>query len=119
MSFFKSNDQQIEEVKAFVDSLLMPGEEIEKLFRLGIEFVAITNKRLILKDTDSVISRKSSVTTIPLSKVSAVSYDPPVSKLAPGMPTLKIFASGVSVDLNGFNHEFVKEAYNSICAKIL
>lgn len=116
MSFLKSKDQVTSEKTEFIKSLLVPGEELEKFYLIGVEFLAITNKRLIIKDKDGIFDTNPSLTTIPISKLSGVSISMPIGVQ---VPALKFFTSGFSVVVKGFDSKAMDEAYNYICSKIL
>lgn len=64
----KADEQRQKEI----DSLILSGEQVEKVFTLIEDYAAITNKRLIYIDKQWT-STKKGINSVPLSKISCVS----------------------------------------------
>lgn len=68
MAFLKSSEEiHTENLKPF----LFEGENVEHIYSLVTDFVALTNKRLIFVD-QSVFSKETGVITIPYSKIEKI-----------------------------------------------
>lgn len=61
MGLFSSiKEKQDEKTLAFVTSLLMPGEDVETFTKAAIDWFAITNKRILVLDTELKLMGDSS-----------------------------------------------------------
>lgn len=57
-----------------IQEYLIEGEAVEQVYGLLVDFVALTNKRVIFVDK-TIVSKKTSVTSIPYSKIESISIE--------------------------------------------
>ncbi|MBU8907653.1 PH domain-containing protein [Desertibacillus haloalkaliphilus] len=114
MSFFKSRDNQEKHIDQ-IQEYLIPGEQLEQTYGLVIDFVALTDKRILFVDK-SFVSKATAVVTIPYSKIEEIA----IQKSG----TLS-FTNKVEITTKGGSHElsFVKGAdvfgfYKKLTSKI-
>jgi hypothetical protein len=68
-----ANAKQIEKYTAEVTQYLMPGEEIQGIYTQLIDYVCMTNKRILFVHK-TWTSKKQAVVSVPFSKITAVSF---------------------------------------------
>lgn len=70
-----ASEVSIEKLQAEYSSVLVPGENLEKAFRVVRDMLVFTNKRLILVDKQGLTGTKAEYVTIPYKSISRFSKE--------------------------------------------
>lgn len=103
-----------------VEQFLVNGEVIEHIYPLILDFLCITNKRLIFVDKDLNLSKpktKTQIHSIPFSKIESVSLEKN-DKLFAFTNTIEIATKAETHELK-FTSTNIVEIFNNIAAKTL
>lgn len=105
--------QQLKE-KVIADNLFVffPGEEVNHFFTTAIDWIIITNRRLIFID-NNFTSKKRSITSIKYSSITSISITRPGGMLAIGQE-VEITVSGRAIEIKFIDSENAKEFYRAM-----
>ena len=104
-----------EEIKEF----LLPGESIEEIYSLILDYICFTNKRLIFVDKDiSFKEPKTTINSVPYSQISGVGLVKNEKAFA-FTDELILSTRYKNFDLKFIKGTNIKEVYNKINEKIL
>lgn len=115
MGFLKSIEEQKEIIKKELETFLIKDENIEIVFILTVDFVCLTNKRLIFVDK-TILSKKSAIITIPYNKITSIAIQKGGAFSITDI--IEINVSSESHDLKLYKGEDVINLYNSLADKI-
>ena len=108
--FDKMNEKADAKMLEFVKTLLLPEEEISHFIRTVNDFIALTNKRLILCDYDFEWGdSKTALFTVPVKNVTAVSMINPLF----GLRKFKVgvHVGSLTIKLTFFKEEDAKKCW--------
>lgn len=115
MGFFdKMNEKADAKMLDFVKSILLPEEEVQEFMRTINDFIAVTNRRLIVCDNDfDWGDSKNAVFTVPKKNVTACSMVSPLAGL------VRKFKVGIHVGSLTITLTFLKEEEAKKCWMLL
>lgn len=70
-----ASEVSADRLEQLLESVLIPGEQVEKAYQLVRDLLIFTNKRLILADKQGVTGKKVQLLTLPYSKVTRFSKE--------------------------------------------
>jgi len=115
----QDNTNIAEKYKTEINDFLVQGEEVEGIYPLIIDFLCITNKRIIF--VDKVISLKEPKTTtysVPYKNIMSVGLEKNLKAVAL-TDGLSIITLGAVYNLRFTNLVDIKDIYNQIVRKII
>jgi Bacterial PH domain len=120
MGLFDNFKQKADaKAQAYIESILLPGETIKELITTGADFMAITEKRLILCDQDfDWGDSKQAVFSLPINKIIGVSVSNPISGVFKKF-RVAVHAGGVTARMTFLKEDEARKAFivlNSIIA---
>lgn len=103
-----------------VTEFLLPGESIEEIYGLIIDFLCFTNKRLIFVDKDlfNFKEPKTTIYSIPYNQITGVGLEKN-EKVMAFSDELILTTKGKVHDIKFLRGTNIKEVYNKIVEKIL
>jgi len=100
-----------------IQEFLLEDEKIEELYSLLLDYVCITNKRLIFVDK-SIMDQEVEIVTLPFSKIETISVVKN-SKMFALTDKIKIMTKNKDYELKFIKNTNVKEFYNSLARNII
>lgn len=111
----QAKEQTYEKYKSEIDSLLLVDEVLEDVYPLIIDYLCITNKRIIFVDKE--IHGETEIVSVPFKNISDVSLNK--GKILALTNQLKIRTRGKDHELKFIKGRNVLSIYNQIVSKII
>ena len=116
MNIFEKKERRVEKCRQEVENYLIEGETVEAIYLLMEDFVAMTDRRLIMVDK-TFFSTKKAVVTIPYKQITSIG-------LAKGgfmsfSKDVAVAIGMVSFECSMYNEADVLDFYKRLSAKIL
>lgn len=120
--FSKEEKEKKEPRQIYEDQIrefLLPNEQIEQVYGLFLDFMCITNKRLIFVDKElSFKEPKTTIFSYPFSQITGVGLEKNEKAFA-FTDELIIVTKGKTHDLKFLKGTNIKEVYNTLISKII
>jgi len=123
MGMFNKDDKPKQDInekhRSEINELLLPGEEIEYIYPLFIDFLCLTNKRLIFVDKDlSFKEPKTTIYSTPYKNILSVGLEKN-EKVFAFTDKLAIVTKGKTHELKFLKVTNIKDVYNNLVQKII
>lgn len=108
--------KKLDKVRQEIEPLLLQGEQLESCYPLSLDFVAITNKRMLFVDKKWSSSKRAMI-SVPWNKVTGVAMER--GGFMAFSQEVEVAVGSKSYEFKFYSPEESMEAYNAILLKVL